>query len=127
MSQSSIHPILLVDDDQDLLMLMKAGLETQGYTVLTRTSAPCRSEIEELAPAVVFMDVNLQKDNGAALCSAIKRDGHSAHPPVILISGHGEEELRQEAASSLADGCVMKPFEMHALVDLAEFYTNAAA
>lgn len=73
------------------------------------------------------MDVNLQDDKGAALCSAIKRDRHSTHPPVILISGHAEEELRQEAASSLADGCVMKPFQMHALIDLAKYCTNATA
>ena len=125
MAHAHTQSILLVDDDPDLLLIMKTGLENQGYNVLARTSAPCRDEMSVLDPAVVFMDVNLQEENGAALCSAIKRDSHSPHPPVILISGLGEGELRASTGSSLADGCLVKPFAMRSLLDLAEYYTKA--
>lgn len=126
MAHAHPHPILLVDDDPDLLLMMKTGLENQGYDVLARESAPTRGEMSVLDPAVVFMDVNLHQENGAALCSAIKRDSHSQHPPVILISALGEGELRQNTEASRADGCLMKPFAMGSLLALAEYYTKEA-
>ena len=125
MAHTRSHPILLVDDDPDLLLMMKTGLENQGYDVLTRESAPTRDEMSVLDPAVVFMDVNLQEENGAAVCSAIKRDSHSQHPPVILISALGEGELRRSTEASLADGCLIKPFTLNSLLVMAEYYTKA--
>ncbi len=127
MAHKSSPSVLLVDDDQDLLQLMKTGLEDKGYTVHARASAPCRTEMRLMDPAVVFMDVNLPGENGAALCSSIKRDSHSPHPPVILISGVGEGELRASTGSSLADGCLVKPFAMGSLLALAEYYTKTEA
>lgn len=50
MSHPLTHPILLVDDDQELLLLMKTGSENEGCMVLVRTSAPCRAEIDALDP-----------------------------------------------------------------------------
>jgi DNA-binding response OmpR family regulator len=127
MKPASTRSILLVDDDPDLLQLMKTGLEKRGYTVLARATAPCREEIAEMDPALVFMDVNLQQENGAALCSSIKRDRYSPHPAVILISGLEEGELRVSTEGSLADGWLVKPFALRSMFALAEYYTKRAS
>jgi DNA-binding response OmpR family regulator len=124
MTTAAAKSILLVDDDQDLLQLLTAGLENQGYHVLARANVPCREEIAAMDPALVFMDINLQQENGAALCSAIKRDGHGPHPAVILISGLGEGELRVSTEASRADGWLVKPFAMRSMFALAEYYTK---
>lgn len=114
--------IMLVDDDQDLLHLMKASLENEGYVVETRTSAPSNADITAVDPALIFMDVCLNDENGAALCHALKHSGSGAKTPVILISGQDEDRLHQEAATSMADGCISKPFNMRLVKELANLY-----
>jgi CheY-like chemotaxis protein len=116
--------ILLVDDDEDLLMMMRTSFERAGYNVVARRSAPARDEVEQLGPSVIFMDVELEQDNGAALCHALKRGGVNMDQRIILISGHAENTLSQEALSALADGCITKPFNMLSLHELAAFYTQ---
>jgi CheY-like chemotaxis protein len=116
--------ILLVDDDEDLLMMMRTSFERAGYNVVARKSAPARDEVEQLGPSVIFMDVELESDNGAALCHALKRGGVNMDQHIILISGHAENTLSQEAMSALADGCISKPFNMISLHELAAFYTQ---
>jgi len=116
--------ILLVDDDEDLLMMMRTSFERAGYRVVARKSAPAKDEVEQLGPSVIFMDVELQEDNGAALCHAIKRGGDHGDQHIILISGHAENTLSQEAMSALADGCIQKPFNMISLHEMAAFYTR---
>ena len=114
--------IMLVDDDEDLLSLMKTGLEERGYRVDARTTAPRKEDITGLNPAVIFMDIGLRDENGAALCRAIKHDARATGTPVILISAHDDALLHQEAASGLADGCLRKPFSMEELHALAAQY-----
>ena len=115
---------MLIDDDEDLLALMKASFEHKGYTVDARTTAPRREEILGTRPAVIIMDVSLKGENGAALCHAIKQDPGAGRTPVILISGHDADLLHEEAASGHADGCVTKPFTMQELHDLAALHAS---
>lgn len=121
MDRPSTANILLVDDDQDLLRLMKLTLERDGHRVATLSSAPSRDDIVRLRPHLIFMDVELGNENGAALCSAVKRDALAAGA-VVLISGHGDEQLRSEAMLGGADAFLAKPFNMRALRDWANYY-----
>ena len=105
-------------------MMMRTSFERAGYNVVARKSAPAKDEVEQLGPSVIFMDVELESDNGAALCHAIKRGGVNADQHIILISGHAENTLNQEAMSALADGCISKPFNMISLHELAAFYSR---
>lgn len=114
--------ILVVDDDSDLLELMKRGFEREGYHVVARGTPPAKEEVEHIDPALIIMDVGLGDENGAALCHAIKRDGIRTDHHVVLISGHPRELLDMEAGSALADEAVSKPFNMHTLLDLAAYY-----
>lgn len=116
--------IMLVDDDKDLLYMMKQSLEKEGYNVGSRTSAPGKKDIVDTHPAVIFMDVNLSGENGAALCRAIKHDAAASDTPVVLISGDDDDLLHQEAASGHADGCIGKPFRMEELNGLAAYYAR---
>jgi CheY-like chemotaxis protein len=114
--------ILLVDDDQDLLALMTDVLEQHGYRVHARTDAPGNAEIAQIAPALIFMDIGLKNENGAALCHAIKRDAQGI--PVVLISGHDDAQLHQEATAGLADDRLHKPFTAEDLLELAARYAG---
>ena len=113
--------ILLVDDDQDLLQLMKTTLEKDGHHVETCSTAPSHADLVRLRPNLVFMDVELGKENGAAICYAVKHDA-AAVGAVVLISGHADDLLRSEAEIGGADAFLAKPFNMRALRDWATYY-----
>ena len=122
------HPkVMIVDDDQDLLQLMKATLQREGFHVDARSEPPNWIELKEAHPAMIFMDVDLQHANGARACKAIKESFNNGGLPIILISGHGQDQLRNEAKVSHADGFLSKPFARHMLVELAERHARNAA
>lgn len=125
MENDHTSTILLVDDDQDLLQLMKNTLERDGHHVETLSTAPSHADLMRLRPNLVFMDVELGGENGAALCRAVKHDA-AAVGAVVLISGHPDDLLRSEAATGGADAFLAKPFNMQALRDWATFYLHKA-
>ena len=125
MQRTNPSIILLVDDDQDLLQLMKTTLEKDGHRVETRTTAPSHDDLVRLRPNIVFIDVELGTENGAALCYAVKHDA-AAVGAVVLISGHADDLLRSEAAIGGADAFLAKPFNMQALRDWAAYYAPQA-
>jgi len=118
--------ILLVDDDVDLLQLMKTTLEKDGHHVETLSDAPSHDDLVRLRPGLIFMDVELGTENGAAICHALKHDP-SVGGPVVLISGHADELLRSMADIGGADAFLTKPFNMRALREQAAYYTARAA
>lgn len=121
------RPVMLVDDDLDLLRLAKTALERAGFQVDARAEAPTWDDLQRVHPAVVFMDIELKGENGVDICQAIKTNGRAAHLPIILISGHGADRLKDEAERCKADGFLSKPFSTKLLVKLAEHYTKLAA
>lgn len=116
--------VMVVDDDPDLLGMMKRTLERGGFTVAARSEPPDWKDLEEAAPAVVFMDIRLGKADGTQACAAIKGNKRSAGLPVILISG--EDQLDKRARSCRADGYLSKPFKPQLLLDLAAHYAARA-
>lgn len=125
MEPNARSTILLVDDDQDLLQLMKATLEKDGHRVETLSAAPSHEDLARLRPNLVFLDVELGAENSAALCHAVKHDA-AAVGAVVLISGHSDDLLRSEATMGGADAFLAKPFNMQALRDWAEYYASKA-
>lgn len=124
------HPdrpiIMLVDDDTDLLALLETALLAEGYAVDVRASAPSRQDIAAVDPSLIFLDVGLLEENGAALCRAIKED-FGPTLPVVLISGHDDDQLHQEAALAHADACLTKPFGHQVVRALAAYYAPVPA
>src|SRR6185436_7807382 len=68
------HPVMIVDDDPDLLQLMSTTLRNNGFQVVARTSPPNWLELGQADPAMIFMDVDLGRANGANLCKSIKEN-----------------------------------------------------
>ncbi|MDO8651504.1 MAG: sigma 54-interacting transcriptional regulator [Undibacterium sp.] len=109
-------PILLVDDDPDLLTLISMRLSAAGYRVTAVDSAEAaltRMAIE--MPALVISDIRLPGRDGLALFNDIR----SQHPalPVILLTAHGTIPDAVEATSRGAYAYLTKPFDGHVLLD----------
>lgn len=85
---SVTDPILLVDDDETFVDLVKRQLEARGYAVITAGSiGACRELLDGgLRPALLLLDINLPAETGWSLL----REGRlkdAGSPPVVILSG----------------------------------------
>ncbi|WDZ96113.1 sigma 54-interacting transcriptional regulator [Herbaspirillum sp. WKF16] len=109
-------PLLLVDDDPDLLRLLTLRLNASGYRVLAASSA--EAALDQLAlslPALVITDVRLPGMDGLALFGEIR----NRYPtlPVILLTAHGTIPDAVEATTRGAFAYLTKPFDGTLLLD----------
>ena len=107
--------VLIVDDEPEILNLLKNVLEIERFKVLTAESAEKALEVltENKVHAIVS-DILLPGITGIDLLVAIKQQYE--HTPVILITGYSGKFTPQHAISAGADGYFKKPFRNLELV-----------
>src|ERR687896_739875 len=105
----SAGKILVVDDDANLLELMKTRVESAGYEVALAHGA---DEAKSAAKNVVFdlavVDMKLEGEDGISLMEEL----HNTHPemPVIILTGYGSIDSAVEAIKRGAYNYLTKPF-----------------
>ena len=107
--------ILIVEDNQELLMLMKQLLQSK-YNVLTASNGGEALHIVHKKPVdLIVSDVMMPGINGYELTSALKQDEKFDHLPIILLTAKVQEEDRMDALTAGADDIIAKPFKMREL------------
>ena len=116
--------ILVIDDEGDLLKLVRARLEASGYKVITldsgaRALETARSE----KPDLILLDVLMPGKNGCDVCRELKADAATRGIPVIIFTAHYPEEeyLKVGAEDVGADDYMLKPFEAPLLLAKIKF------
>jgi len=109
-------PILLVEDDVNVLTLLRAQLERNGYEVTTAgTLAEARRRLERNGDCgVVILDRRLPDGDGASLCSTIRAT--QPHSYILMLTGEATIEAKVEGFESGVDDYVTKPFQMGELL-----------
>jgi CheY-like chemotaxis protein len=103
--------ILLVEDEENLLSLMKLSLERAGYTVLTATDGMAAIKVFSLNKekiALVLTDIGLPKLDGAAVVLSLMEIDPNVK--IILASGYLEPNLKSNLLRSGAKDFVQKPY-----------------
>jgi DNA-binding response OmpR family regulator len=106
--------VLIADDDQDLLQLVRFSLSQAGFdTVLAADGAAALRLFDESEPDLVVLDVNMPGMSGFEVCKAIRQ---SSSVPILILTARSQEEDLVHALSLGADDYVAKPFSPRALV-----------
>ena len=106
------YKILLVEDNVELLMLMRTLLSNK-YHVFTASNGVEALEIvsrEELD--LIISDVMMPEMDGNELTRRIKQNPDLSHLPIILLSARTQEEDRRESMLIGADDYIVKPFKL---------------
>lgn len=120
MTKENYH-ILVIDDNEDILFMIKAMLEMKGYKISAKDNAnDIESFIVQTMPDVILMDMLLSGSDGREICRKIKQNRLIAHIPVVMISALPDAALSCKDAGT--DYFLEKPFEMS---DLFETISNA--
>ncbi|MEW6555828.1 MAG: response regulator transcription factor [Elusimicrobiota bacterium] len=110
--------ILVVDDDKEILELVKDTLEISGFSVITARGADSAMEkIEAVSPALVILDLMLPGINGFELTRILKKDNKTKNIPIILMSAKfTDTQSIVTGLSSGADDYIAKPFDIDVLI-----------
>ena len=105
--------ILIVDDDLDILELLKMNLEPEGYNV--RTANDGESAVQSAStnpPDLILLDVMMPYKDGFQVIEELKDIEHTKNVPVILITARGQTEDKVLGLDTGADDYITKPFDL---------------
>ena len=117
MGPAAAKKILIVEDERDILQLVKLYLEKEGYRVSTAATGPdglkaVRSE----HPDLLVLDLMLPGMDGLEICKRLRADQQTAMLPIIMLTAKAEESDTVIGLELGADDYVTKPFSPKALV-----------
>lgn len=113
----SKETVLVVDDERDILELIRYNLEKEGYRVTTVTSGE-----ESLAiaaneqPSIVLLDLMLPGLDGLEVCKRLKQQEATRSIPVVMLTAKTEDSDIVSGLEIGADDYITKPFSPRVLV-----------
>jgi two-component system cell cycle response regulator len=109
--------VLIVDDDELNIKLIKAMLKSENYRLLAALSGmECLEMVADVVPDLILLDVMMPGIDGFEVCRRIKQEGETRKIPIIMVSSSIGEKLRVEAMEAGADGFLSKPVDKTELV-----------
>ena len=115
--------ILVVDDDQVTLEILKSALEESNFQVLTASDgleALNKARTED--PDLILLDVILPKIQGYQVCRLLKFDEKYSHIPIVMLTGKTGEENKATGLKTGADEYVTKPFDVADIIKIVNEY-----
>ena len=107
--------ILVIDDNDDILDLVREVLETNNYEAICLNSSDnIIKSVTELQPDLVITDYILTGINGGEFCAEIKKNPTTKHLPVIILSAHSR--VIESLGHYGQDAFVSKPFDIGELL-----------
>jgi DNA-binding response OmpR family regulator len=109
--------IVVIEDDGDLLSLLKYNLEREGFSVAGLQTGKGAMELcRQTRPDLVLLDIMLPDSDGLDICKAIRRDTGLALVPVIFLTARASETDRIVGLELGANDYVVKPFFVRELI-----------
>ena len=108
--------ILAVDDETPIRSFLKRGLEYKGFDVLeASTGEEALQQLRTSSPDLLLLDVVLPDVDGMTLCRAIREEGYTTLP-ILMLTAKDALADRVHGLTAGADDYVIKPFAMAELV-----------
>jgi CheY-like chemotaxis protein len=114
---SGVKPILVVEDDPDVLELYVALLQVKGYEVVTsRNGVEALEVLRRVTPALVLLDLMMPVMNGWEFLRVIGQDPAIAHLPIVVLSAVADQKPPGAVKA------LLKPVDVQKLWDLVAQY-----
>lgn len=117
MAAPANNRILVVEDDADIMELIRFNCEKEGFVTLAATSAEQALQmVERVSVALILVDVMLPGRDGLALCRGLKANVMTRGVPIVMVSAKGEEADIVAGLEQGAEDYVTKPFSPRVLI-----------
>jgi two-component system phosphate regulon response regulator PhoB len=109
--------ILIVDDEEDVLELVRYNLNKEGYRIETATSGEeALAKARTVQPGLIILDLMLPGIDGLQVCKNLKSETKTQNIPVIMLTAKGEESDVVGGLELGADDYITKPFSPKVLI-----------
>ncbi len=120
--------VLVADDSETILLLLRTRLEMEGYEV--STAADGQEVVDALAgagpdgqPDLILLDAMMPRMSGLDVLRTLRDEGSDT--PILIVSAHREVETLNQAENLGANGCVAKPIDFEDLLGRIATLTKA--
>lgn len=109
--------VLALDDDKLILKVITRVVGARGFKV-NAISDPLQlwATLAENTPDILLLDLEMPTVNGFDICKVLRSDPHYGHLPIIVLTGHEDNETYQQALEAGADDVICKPLDPSRLV-----------
>lgn len=109
--------ILIVDDESDILEILKINLENEGYNVyLASNGKKALKKADLIIPDLIILDIMMPIMDGIETCERLRLDERFKETIVIFLTARGEEYSHIAAFESGADDYITKPIRIKILI-----------
>ena len=117
--ESGKRKALLVDDDEELVEMLRDVLEADGrFDVrIANNGFDAGMMVKEYHPDIIVLDVMLPDINGKEVCQRVRGDSAMDDVKIICISGMVEQDKIADLKSAGANDFLQKPFDVETLVE----------
>jgi len=117
--------ILIVDDQIDILDVLKEALEMEGYNVIALSyTEDILNSVKEFNPDLVMLDFLLAGINGGEHCHFLKSNPLTSHIPVVMMSGY--PRVLESLGNYGADAFIAKPFGLEEITSTVKGLLEAS-
>lgn len=114
---TTMHKVLIVEDELDLQQILEFNLRQAGFEVLTAPdAATALKTCQQQAPDLVLLDLMLPDLPGTHVLQRLRTDPRTRSLPVIMLTARGEEADRVLGLELGADDYIVKPFSLRELL-----------
>ena len=118
--------ILVVDDNDAGLELVRFVLEIEGFRVETAgSSAEVLRRLKTHTPDLILMDVQLPGQDGLSLTRQLKADPATVQIPIVALTAHAMDGDREQALAAGCSGYVTKPINTRTFGDEVKEFLSA--
>jgi two-component system, OmpR family, alkaline phosphatase synthesis response regulator PhoP len=117
MGNKPSQKVLVVDDEEPILELLKYNLEKQGYEVKTASDGQIAVDIaKKFHPDLVLLDIMMPKMDGVEACRLLRAMPELANTFIVFLTARAEEYSEVAAFDVGADDYILKPIKPRALM-----------
>ncbi len=115
---SDRRPILIIDDESPIRLVLRDFLEMDGHTVVEAGDGVdgVQAAVEH-GPSLIICDCNMPRMDGIDTLRAIRSNETTAHIPFVFLTGYVDPERLDDVRDLGLAACLRKPIDFRALQD----------
>ena len=110
--------VLVVDDEEHIVMILKDSLEFSGFQVVTAYDGlEALERVSKDRPDIIILDIGMPKLDGWEVCRRLKGDEKTKAIPIIILTAYAQTSDQRKGAQLGAERFISKPCDLTYLVE----------
>ena len=110
--------VLVVDDEEHIVMILRDSLEFSGFQVVTAyDGVEALERVDKDKPDIIVLDIGMPKLDGWEVCKRLKSNEITAKIPIIILTAYAQTSDQRKGAQLGADRFISKPCDLTYLVE----------